>query len=94
MLTKNLVELCDNYINDKSKSVVSDVKFCAPIKAHNKNLLFELTSEVVVTTSKRLQSLSNSEITIDLELPNLHPVDCTISLEPFNFYEMKNIYRK
>ncbi|KAK6638557.1 hypothetical protein RUM43_006824 [Polyplax serrata] len=92
LLTKNLVELCDNYINDRSRSVVSDVKFCAPVNAHSKNLLFELTSEVVVTTSKRLQSLSNSEITIDLELPNLHPVDCTISLEPFNFYEMKNIY--
>lgn len=86
--------MCEQICNKKSISVVNNAFFSIPLKAHKKKLQFEMTSETVVTRSKKLQAIADPSVTFNKTLPDLHPVDCTVGLMPDNFCKMQNIYRK
>lgn len=76
------------------KSIVYDLFFSTPFYAHNKNLQFEMTSDLVITTSRKLNRIVDPSLTHEIDLPNLYPICCTVSLLPTSNYELQDIYRK
>ena len=85
---------CENYTKKKNCSTVYDTFFSVPFEAHGKQIQFEITSEILVTTSEKLKPITNPNLTFHENLPIIYPTHCTISLLPCKNYVMDNIYRE
>ncbi|EEB17229.1 mitochondrial 50S ribosomal protein L37, putative [Pediculus humanus corporis] len=92
LLCKNLMMACENYTKKKNCSTVYDTFFSVPFEAHGKQIQFEITSEILVTTSEKLKPITNPNLTFHENLPIIYPTHCTISLLPCKNYVMDNIY--
>lgn len=84
----------ENHYHSRERSHIQDVSFSLPFNAFNKLIKFDLSSEISVTSKKPLNTISNSDVTAEFDLPAFHPLDFTISLKHYHFYEMEDSYRK
>lgn len=94
LIRLNLIDLIEQYWHVKDRFHILNTDFSLPFNAFNKYIQFELSAELSVTSAKPLPALSSPDVTKDLDLPNLYPVNCTVSITPYNFYTVRNLYRK
>lgn len=55
---------------------------------------FILRSDVMVMSTSPLKPVENSNNNMGIELPSIHPMHYTVSLDKTNFYKTEDIYRK
>lgn len=77
----------------KQRAVFRDVQFWYPFERSNDLVQFQVTGDVLLTSSIPLPPVTTAQ-TDTLELPTLGPVHPLISLNEDNIYEIKNLYRK
>lgn len=62
--------------------------------ALGKQIQLELGAEILVTSQSRLSPAKNGQDTSGAQLPDLYPMDCTVSIEPQHFYTLTEHYRE
>lgn len=87
-----LIELHEDSSIVKDRSLLSDLQFSFPFEKFGNLIQFELRSDVMITSNKPLSPIA-TDITDDLELPNIHPIKETITLNTENIYKLQNLYR-
>jgi len=86
-----LVELLSAPAIVKQRSILHDLQFWYPFEKAGDLIQFQLRGDTLLTTSKPLTPIT-SEPTGELELPDIFPIKHTITLNPENIYEIRNIY--
>lgn len=73
---------------------MNDVFFKYPFTKDKKQIQFELHAETFITSRKPILGFNEIQKFEGQELPNLFPVNQTISIQRENVYDLENIYRK
>lgn len=87
-----LIELVSDSNIVKERSLLSDLQFSFPFEKLGNLIQLELRSDVLISSSRPLEPITN-ESTDGLELPNIHPIKETITLNTENIYNLRNLYR-
>lgn len=88
-----LIELSSGLEIAKQRSLLSDLHFSFPFEKLGNLIQFELKSDVLISSTNPLSPITSVE-TENIELPNIHPIKETITLNLENIYEIRNLYRE
>lgn len=80
-----------SFINRK---IVNDARIVLPFAKDGLRYQFDFTIESLVASKKSISPVSSISSLENLELPDIYPMKCNISLPVTNYYKRQLIYRK
>ncbi|KAJ9576804.1 hypothetical protein L9F63_006578, partial [Diploptera punctata] len=96
LLSSKLVHLCELACGRTvNHGVVQDEMVSVPFEKDGDLIQFELTVDFMINSAKALPAYAYPqmvEITKDIELPDISPLNCTITLTKENIYEIRDIF--
>lgn len=96
LMVSKLLQLIES-ISDQQlvqkRYLFSDLLFSYPFTRQEQSVQFQLSGDFLLTSSSPLPLITNHS-TKDLDLPDIYPVEPTVSLNKDNIYKLENIYRK
>ncbi|KAJ3647624.1 hypothetical protein Zmor_019491 [Zophobas morio] len=94
LLLNNLLQLIENSSDlevVKQRYVLDDTHFSYNFEKSSDLIQFELTGDTLLTSTKPLPAVTE-EPTESFQLPDIHPIKPTITLNKENIYEVRGIY--
>lgn len=61
---------------------------------NGKQLQFVLRADLLVTSTSPLKQIADKNVGESIDLPDMYPMDPTISLESDNIYTLQDLYRE
>ena len=97
-MSSKLVHLCEFACGGRvSHNLVQDEIVSVPLEKEGDLIQLELTVDILLSSAKALPIYASPEVikaTWSMELPDLYPAKCTITLEKENIYELRDIFHK
>lgn len=88
-----LIEATSDQQIVKDRYLFNDLLFSYPFKMDQQQIQFQLTGDFFLSSLKPLKPLTNVS-TRKISIPDLKPLEPTISILKQNIYKIENIYRK
>lgn len=89
----NLIETSSDSELVKQRFLTDNVIFSYPFERDNDLIQFELLGDFVLLSKEPLNPVTHQS-TREFDLPDIHPIKPTITLNEENIYVLDNIYRK
>ncbi|XP_049782096.1 39S ribosomal protein L37, mitochondrial [Schistocerca cancellata] len=92
LLSSRLFQLCESLVQGSAtqSSVIEDGKTTVFFDKENDLIQFDLTIDLAHIRASPLKPLSAADDTLGISLPDIYPFSSTITLEPNNFYEIRD----
>ncbi|XP_044744940.1 39S ribosomal protein L37, mitochondrial [Coccinella septempunctata] len=87
----NLLETREEHDIVRNRFLLNDMYFSFPFTKDDNLIQFQITGDTLLVSQKPLPPVTD-ESTEEYQLPNLHPIHFTASLNEENIYELENIY--
>lgn len=76
------------------RKIISDAFFVVPFIRDDLRIQCELTAETFITAKKPISISDDEKLTRNDELPDISPLNFTISMPKENIYHARDVYRK
>lgn len=95
-ITDKLLHFCDKLSDNKlaaQRQQVNDAHFVVPFEKDGKLLQFQKTAETLLVSKQPLTPIDNVQAADD-ELPDIYPLDSSISIDAKNIYQTRHVFRE
>ncbi|KAL6422130.1 hypothetical protein ACFW04_010878 [Cataglyphis niger] len=94
-LSRKILQLCESLSGPdiaRKRCILYDGITKLNLEKESDLIQFTLRSDVMIMSASPLKPLESSNCNIEIDLPNIHPMHHTISLNQTNFYKTEDIY--
>lgn len=94
-LSRKILQLCESLSGPdiaKKRCILYDGITVLNLEKESDLIQFILRTDVIVMSPSPLKPLGSSNCNMEIDLPNIHPMHHTISLDQTNFYKTEDIY--
>ncbi|XP_012251357.2 39S ribosomal protein L37, mitochondrial [Athalia rosae] len=94
-ISQNLFQLCESLSGPQvafERNLIHNGIVKVPIEKDGNLLQFTLRADLLLASTSPLKAIGSKEDGNHINLPDLYPIDSTITLKPENVYKLQNLY--
>lgn len=93
-ITGKLIEMADKLSDGavaSQRQQLNNVQFVVPFEKDGKLYQFQNTAETIIASKQPVKPIENVR---PADLPDIYPLDCDVSIEQENIYQLRNVFRE